>query len=74
MADIIEEKESFDKLIRVLEDAVEAAAKILGPNARPALRSRYRTLEHAAEVYEDLSDLLDAARAGRLRLLEQSNY
>jgi hypothetical protein len=31
MADLIEEKESFDKLIRVLEDALEAAAKILGP-------------------------------------------
>ena len=74
MANLIEEKESFDKLIRVLEDAVEAAAKILGQNARPALRSRYRALKHASQVYEDLSDLLDAAREGRLRLLEQSNY
>ena len=73
MADLIEEKESFDKLIRVLEDAVEAAAKILGPNARPALRSRYRALEHSAQVYENLSDLLDAAREGRSRLLEQQN-
>jgi len=33
MADLIKEKQSFDKLIRVLEDAVEAAAKVLGPNA-----------------------------------------
>jgi hypothetical protein len=73
MADSIEEKESFDKLIRVLEDAVEAAAKVLGPNARPSVRSRFRALEHASQVYEDLSDLLDAARAGRSRLLEQSN-
>jgi len=70
MMELIEEKESFDKLIRVLEDAVEAAAKILGPNARPALRSHYTALEHASQVYENLSDLLDAARAGRLRLLE----
>jgi hypothetical protein len=73
MADLIEKKESFDKLIRVLEDAVEAAAKILGPNARPALRSRYRALEHPSQVYENLSDLLDAAREGRSRLLEQCN-
>ena len=48
MADLIEEKELFDKLIRVLEDAVKATAKILGPNASPPLRSRYRTLEHAS--------------------------
>jgi hypothetical protein len=73
MVNLIEEKEAFDKLIRVLEDAIEAAAKILGPNARPALRSHYRILENASQVYEDLSDLLDAARAGRSRLLEQSN-
>ena len=73
MADLIEDKESFDKVIRVLEDAVEAAAKILGPNARPGLRSHYRTLAHPSQVYEALSDLLDAARAGRSRLLEQSN-
>jgi hypothetical protein len=73
MADFMEEKESFDKLIRVLEDALEGAAKILGPNARPALRSRYRALEHATQVYEDHSDLLDAARAGRSRLLEHSD-
>jgi hypothetical protein len=73
MADLIEEKESFDKVIRVLEDAVEAAAKILGSNARPGLRSHYGTLEHASQVYEALSNLLDAARAGRSGLLEQSN-
>ena len=73
MADLIEEKESFDKLIRVLEDALEAAAKILGSNARPGIRSHYRTLEHASQVYESLSELLDAAREGRSRLLEQSN-
>jgi hypothetical protein len=71
MADEIEEKESFDKVIRVLEDAVEAAAKVLGPNARPGFRSHYRQLEHPAQVYEALSDLLDAAREGRVRLLEQ---
>jgi hypothetical protein len=73
MADLIEEKELFDKLIRVLEDALEAAARILGPDARPALRSHYRTLEHPSEIYENLSDLLDAARVGRARLLEHSN-
>ncbi len=73
MADLIEEKESFGKLIRVLEDALEAAAKILGPNARPGIRSHYMTLKHASQVYENLSELLDAAREGRSRLLEQSN-
>jgi len=73
MSDLIEEKESFDKLIRVLEDALEAGAKILGDDARPGLRSHHRAIEHASQVYEDLSDLLDAAREGRSRMLEQSN-
>jgi hypothetical protein len=71
MANLTEEKESFDKVIRVLENAVEAAAKVLGPNARPGLRTSFRTLENASQVYEALSDLLDVARAGRVRLLEQ---
>jgi hypothetical protein len=31
------------------------------------------TLKHASQVYENLSELLDAAREGRSRLLEQSN-
>jgi hypothetical protein len=70
--DLSQEKESFDKVIRVLEDALEAAAKILGPNARPGLRVHHRTPVSASQVYEDLSDLLDASRAGRLQLLEQS--
>jgi hypothetical protein len=69
---LAEEKESFDKVIRVLEDALEAAAKILGANARPGLRSHYRTPERASQVYEDLSNLLDASRAGRFQLLEES--
>lgn len=69
-----EEVEAFDKLIRVLEDALEKAAKILGPNARPGSRSRYDNLKHASQVYEHLSDLLDATRAGRSESLErQSN-
>ena len=63
---------SFDKLIRVLEDALERAAEILGPNIKPpSVRSRHGTLEHAFEIYEDLSDLLDASRAGRSKLLER---
>jgi hypothetical protein len=72
MADSIKEKESFDKLIHVLEVAVKAAAKILGPNVRSALLSRDRPLEHPSQVYEALSDVLDAAREGRVRLLERS--
>jgi hypothetical protein len=71
MTDPIKERESFDKLIRVLEDAIEAAAKILGPDARPPLISRHRAIQYPNQVYEDLSDLLDATRAGRLKLLEQ---
>jgi hypothetical protein len=68
MATPIEERESFDKLIRVLEDALEAAAKVLGPNARPSARSRYHPIEHPYEIYQILCDLLDDAREGRSRL------
>jgi len=67
-----EELASFDKLIRVLEDALERAAEILGPNIRPpSMRSRHAALEDAFQIYEDLSDLLDASRAARLKLLER---
>jgi hypothetical protein len=64
----IEDRESFDNLIRVLEDALEAAAKVLGPDARPSARSRYHIIEHPNEIYQNLCDLLDDARAGRSRL------
>jgi hypothetical protein len=65
-----EELESFSKLIRVLEDALERAAEILSPNETPPSRSRH-TIEDTAQVYENLSDLLDLTRAGRMRLLER---
>ena len=68
MANPIEERESFDKLIRVLEDALEAAATVLGPDARPSARSRYHVIEHPYEIYQYLGDLLDDARAALLRL------
>jgi hypothetical protein len=68
MANPIEERESFDKLIRVLEDALEAAAKILGPSARPSTKSRYYVIENPYQIYQNLCDLLDDAREGRSRL------
>jgi hypothetical protein len=68
---VSEELRLFDKLIRVLEDALEEAAKILGPNATPPSTSHYRPLEHANQVFTHLSDLLDAARAGRSQFLER---
>jgi hypothetical protein len=71
MAPPNDELDSYNKLIRVLEDALEAAAGILGSEARPPLRSRYEALDQAAEVYSGLSDLLEAARAGRMRFLER---
>ena len=64
----IEERESFVKLIRVLEDALEQTAKVLGPEARSSLTRRHATVDHAYQIYENLSDLLDEARAGLLRL------
>jgi len=69
MANSTKELESFDKLIRVLEDAIEKAAQILGGEERPASISRHR-IEYAYQVYENLSDLLDATRDGRARSLE----
>jgi len=66
-----EELRSFDQLIRVLGDALEGAAKILGRNATPSPASRYHPLENANQVYAHLSDLLDATRAGRAHLLER---
>ena len=64
----IEERESFVKLIRVLEDAIEEAAKVLGSEARSSSRRRHQTVDHAYRIYENLSDLLDESRAGLLRL------
>jgi len=64
----IQEKESFDKLIRVLEDALETAAKILGPNATLSYTRRHNAIDHAHQIYEDLSALLDEARVGRSKL------
>jgi hypothetical protein len=61
------EYEQFVKLIRVLEDALERAAAILGPEARPASHRRDH-IKRSAQVYEELSDLLDATREGRARL------
>jgi len=66
-----EELRSFDKLVRVLEDALEEAAKILGPDVAPPSTSRYHPLERANQVYAHLSDLLDATRAGRSHFLER---
>jgi len=71
MTNLDEELESFGKLIRVLEDAIEKAAEILGSSAMPGSISRHPNLEHASQVYGDLSDLLDATRAARSRLLER---
>ena len=68
--DLNEELEALAKLTRVLEDALERAAEILGPEAKFATRNSH-TIEHAVQVYEDLSDLLDATRAGRMRYLER---
>ncbi|HVN27088.1 MAG TPA: hypothetical protein VMT64_01305 [Candidatus Binataceae bacterium] len=67
MAASMTELESFDKLVRILEDALEGAAAILGPDAKAPSLSRHH-IEHAYQVYEDLSDLLDATRVGRSKL------
>jgi hypothetical protein len=60
-------EQQFVQLIRVLEDALEQAAAILGPEGRPA-RQSHEQIEQPAQVYQELSDLLDATRKGRLRL------
>jgi hypothetical protein len=59
--------EQFVKLIRVIEDALERAAAILGPEARPASHGRDH-IHRPVQVYEELSNLLDATREGRARL------
>jgi len=68
MADSIAERQSFDKLIRVLEDAIEGAAKVLGPDVGSSSKRRQVTIDHAYQIYEYLCDLLDEAREARLRL------
>jgi hypothetical protein len=62
------EKESFDKLIEVLRDALGKAEKILGPNVKPPSGKPHETVEHAFDVYDNIWDLLQRARAGRSRL------
>jgi hypothetical protein len=51
-----EELRSFDKLVRVLEDALEEAAKILGPDVALPSTSRCHPLERANQGYGHLSD------------------
>jgi hypothetical protein len=68
MAYPVEEKELFDKLIRVLEDALEAAAKVLGPNTGSSYLRRHDRVDHAYQIYDYLSSLLDEARVGRSNL------
>jgi hypothetical protein len=62
------EKESFDQVIRVLEEALEKASRFLGPGTDRTPTSKNWTLENAHKVYEALYDLLKAARAGRAKL------
>ena len=53
-----EELELFVKLTRVLEDALERAAEILGDaNAEFSSRNSH-VIERPSQIYEDLSDLL----------------
>ena len=64
MASSNEERETFDKLIVLLEETCDKAIEILGPyTASPAIR--HETLENPFHVYDNLWDLLEAARAGR---------
>jgi len=63
-----EERQSYNSLIGVLEEAVEKAAKALGPEARMSYRESRITIHNASEIYEYLCDLLDEALAARSRL------
>jgi hypothetical protein len=52
----------------VLEEAVEKAAKALGPETRMSCRESRITIHNASQIYEYLCDLLDEALAARSRL------
>ena len=63
-----EERERYNQLIGVLENAVEKAANALGPNSGDSMRESRITIRSAHDIYEYLCDLLDEALAARSRL------
>ena len=65
MASSNEEREAFDKLIVLLEEACDKAIEIPDPYSPPSPAIRHETLENPFHVYDNLWDLLEAARAGR---------
>jgi hypothetical protein len=71
MASSDEERESFDKLIALLEETCDEATQILGSYTKPTTPYSvigHEPLENAFHVYDTLGDLLQAARAGRAKL------
>ncbi|MBV8135568.1 MAG: hypothetical protein JO121_08010 [Deltaproteobacteria bacterium] len=67
MSDPIKDRDRYSKLIRVLQDALEKSAEILGENVRAGAERRV-TIKHPYEVYEYLCDLLDETVEARSRL------
>ena len=67
MSDPIKDRDRYGKLIRVLQDALEKSAEIMGENVRTE-GNRGVTIEHPYEVYEYLCDLLDETVEARSRL------
>jgi hypothetical protein len=66
--EIDKERELYNRLIQVLEDALEKAAGVLGQDTRDSSRKRRVTIHHASEIYEYLCDLLDETLEARSKL------
>jgi len=71
MASSNEERESFDRLIALLEETCDKATEILGSYTKPSAPYsiiHHETFENAFHVYDTLWDLLQAAQIGRAKL------
>ncbi|MGO9603870.1 MAG: hypothetical protein ACLQAT_10810 [Candidatus Binataceae bacterium] len=68
MANLTEERDRYNGLIRVLQEALQEAAEVLGPNVRSSSKERRFIIEHPYQIYEYLCDLLDEALEARSRL------
>ena len=69
MPNIDEERDRYNRLIEVLEDALGKAAAVLGADTRVSARKSRTTIHHASEIYEYLCDLLDETLEARSKLL-----
>jgi len=68
MTEIDKKRDSYNKLIEVLEDALGKAAAALGPEARDSSSQNRIAIHEPGEIYQYLGELLDETLKARSKL------